>query len=266
MIFYVIPRRSRLDRAAPPGLKWNDSEYERRETMQERNQPLEVIKIDEQTFRIEDNGVRSFVFIGKERALVVDTGFGETGSVRQIAAKLTDKPVMLVITHADGDHIGGAGAFETAWMHPAEMAYYYTRSSVKNPSVSPLWEGDVIDIGGRRFEVIHIPGHTPGSIALLDRENRILVSGDTVSEACIYMFGPARNLTAYLASLEKLIKLQGAFDVIYPSHGTFPISPEQIETVRKAALELAAGALPPQEPPIPVPAQMYAGDGASFYF
>ena len=150
--------------------------------MLERSQPLEVIKIDENAYRVEDNGVRFFVFIGTEKALVVDTGFGQAGKVREAVASLTDKPAMLVITHADGDHIGGAAEFDTVYMHPSEMAYYFSRAEEKNSSVTALWEGDVIDLGSRRFEVVHIPGHTPGSIALLDRENRVLVVGDTVSK------------------------------------------------------------------------------------
>ncbi|HHT16635.1 MAG TPA: MBL fold metallo-hydrolase [Papillibacter sp.] len=234
--------------------------------MLEHNMPLETVQICESAYRIEDNGVRCHLFIGTEKALLVDTGFGESGSLMEKVRALTDKPVMLVITHADGDHIGGNGEFETAHMHPAEMAYYVTRSKEKNPSVSALWEGDVIDIGGRCLEVIHIPGHTPGSIALLDRENRILVSGDTVSEASIYMFGEVRHLGAYIATLEKLMKMRDLFDEIYPSHGPFPLSPAQIDRVHAAALKLAAGELSPQEPPKSIPAKMYVGDGASFYY
>ncbi len=59
-----------------------------------------------------------------------------------------------------------------------------------------LWEGTVIDLGFWKFEVILTPGHTPGSIMLLDREKRLLISGDTIQAGDIYMFGPGRNLPA----------------------------------------------------------------------
>jgi glyoxylase-like metal-dependent hydrolase (beta-lactamase superfamily II) len=146
----------------------------------------EVIKIDEHSWRIEDNVVRVFLFAGTQRALLVDTGFG-TGNLRQIVESLTDKPVMLVNTHADDDHTGCNALFDEAYMHPSEMAFYFEKAPSGTP-VRPLWEGDVIDLGSRRFEVILIPGHTPGSIALLDRENALLVSGDSVSATPVFMF------------------------------------------------------------------------------
>ena len=44
----------------------------------------------------------------------------------------------------------------------------------------PVTDGDVIDLGDRRFEVLHVPGHSPGSIALWEAERGLLFSGDTL--------------------------------------------------------------------------------------
>ena len=88
-----------------------------------QTRPLEAAKIDNSSYRIEDNGVRSLLFIGTERALLVDTGFGNAGSLRNVVEALTDKPVMLVNTHADDDHTGCNHEFDCAYMHPAEMPY-----------------------------------------------------------------------------------------------------------------------------------------------
>lgn len=232
---------------------------------EQKQQPLQAVKINENTYRIEDNGVRSLLFIGTEKALVVDSGFGASGSIKEQVEALTNKPVVLVNTHADGDHIGCNAQFETAHMHPAEMPYYFTTAE-PDASVCALWEGDVIDIGGRSFEVVLIPGHTPGSIALIDREGRILISGDSVSDTPVFMFGEVRSLNAYIASMKKLMKMQDLFDEIYPSHGPFPVAPAQIEKAHEAAVKLAAGELEPQEPPFPVQARMFSSGGASFFF
>lgn len=231
----------------------------------QKSQPLQAVRIGETTYRLEDNGVRALLFIGTERALLVDTGFGAAGSMRAAVEALTDKPVILVNTHADGDHIGCNAEFDVAYMHPSEMPYYY-QSAKADAVVSALWEGDVIDIGGQCFEVFLIPGHTPGSIALLDRLNRILISGDSISETPVFMFGKIRSIHAYIASMEKLIKLQDLFDEVYPSHGPFPIAPGQIKKAHAAGCMLIAGVLPPQEPPFPIPAKMFTGDGASFFY
>lgn len=232
---------------------------------EQMTEPLQVIKIHENAYRIEENGVRALLFVGTQKALLVDTGFGTAGSMRETVEGLTDKPVMLVNTHGDGDHIGCNKEFATAHMHPAEMPYYY-ENATPEAMVSPLWEGDVIDIGGRCFDVLLIPGHTPGSIALLDRENRILISGDSISETPVFMFGNVRSIQGYIASMEKLLKLVAAFDEVYPSHGPFPISPGQIEKAHTAALKLSAGALTPQEPPFPIPAKLFTYGGASFFY
>jgi glyoxylase-like metal-dependent hydrolase (beta-lactamase superfamily II) len=224
---------------------------------------METVKINDAAYSIEDNGVRCLLFIGSERALLVDTGNGQAGSIKSIVASLTDKPVQLVITHADPDHTGNNAEFDAAYMHPSEMAYYYRNAAPDALAIS-LWEGDVIDIGGRRFDVILIPGHTPGSIALLDRENRIIITGDTISAGPVFMFGNTRSMTAYMESLQKLIGLKSEFDYIYPAHNTFPLPPDQIDKTIVAAKKFLAGELTPEEPPFPVPAKVYMYDGAGF--
>ena len=227
--------------------------------------PLEAVKISDDTYSIEDNGVRCLLFIGTEKALLVDTGFGQSGSVKKLAETLTDKPLVLVISHADPDHIGNIAEFGTVRMHPAEMPYFY-KEAKPDVQVVPIWEGDIINIGGREFEVFLIPGHTTGSIALLDRKQRIIVTGDSISAGPVFMFGEGRNINAYMASMEKLISMKDSFDEIYPAHGPLPLLPEQIEKALDAAKMLLAGKLSPMDPPFPIPAKMYIHDGTGFFY
>jgi len=229
--------------------------------------PIEVGKIDDSTYWIEDNGTRCFLFIGEIQALLVDTGKGKSGSLKAIVDSLTDKPVMLVNSHADWDHVGNNEEFGLAYMHPAEMSNY----AVSKPGApsAPLWEGEVIDIGGRAFEVILIPGHTPGSIALLDRANRVILTGDSASGTRpMFLFGEKRSVDAYILSIEKLLGLRDSFDTLYSAHGLFPLPPETLEKQLAAAQKLRAGELPPpKDPPRPdIPAKVYEYDGAAFIF
>jgi len=193
-----------------------------------------VGQIDSASWRIEDNGARIFLFAGTDKALMVDSGYG-SGDLKSVVTGLTTLPIMLVNTHGDYDHIGSNAQFDMAFMHPAEFARYrhentrFFPSVGKNPPVSPLWEGDVIDLGGRSFEVIHIPGHSPGSIALLDVENRILIAGDSVLDDIIAMGDHWRDFDAYIYSMQKLNAMRSRFDVIYPSHGSFPLSPDVLK-------------------------------------
>jgi glyoxylase-like metal-dependent hydrolase (beta-lactamase superfamily II) len=229
------------------------------------NSAYEVVKLGEGSWRIEDNGVRALLFAGSERALLVDTGFGN-GNIKEVVEGLTDLPVMLVNTHADGDHTGCNALFEQAHIHPSEYAFYLA-GAAPGSKVSPLWDGDEIDIGGRSFEVIHIPGHTPGSIALLDRANRVLVAGDSVSATPIFIFGEMRSLRAMELSLRKLDSMKGAFDEIYPAHGPFPLGPDAPGKLAAGARRVLDGEVEGKDTPpdFPVPAQIYdAGDGAMF--
>ena len=198
----------------------------------------EAIRINENTWRIEDGGVRFFLFCGKEKAALIDSGMNSPDA-REIAEKLTSLPLILINTHADPDHISGNGAFEQFYMSPAEEGNYRIHGGKGN--LIPVKEGDVIELGDRALEIIDLPGHTPGSIAILDRKNRVLVAGDSVQDGNIFMFGERRNLPLYIESLRHLEKFDGLYDEIYPMHGTFPVKPDLVGKLIEGAKDILEG-------------------------
>ena len=227
--------------------------------------PFEAIKIDEKFWTIEQSGVRCYLFEGDDMALLVDAGFG--GDLKSVCEKLTDKPIQLILTHADGDHIGAAWQFGPVMMHPAEFSYYRMRHG-KMPDVIPVWEGETIDIGPYCFEIILISGHTPGSIALLERNQRFIITGDTVGNVPVYMFSAGRNLPAYLASIKKLKEMQDSFDEIWPAHGNRPLDKTILKNLCLLAGEICHGKWPqpqPAEPHMPDTVKIYAKNGVAFY-
>jgi glyoxylase-like metal-dependent hydrolase (beta-lactamase superfamily II) len=225
----------------------------------------EAIQIDEKSWRIEENGVRSFLFVGTEKAMLVDTGFG-TGNIREVVESLTKLPVMLVNTHADGDHLGCNKLFDKAYMHPAEFDRYHQKMGYEF-TAEPLWEDDIIDLGGRCFEVILIPGHTPGSIVLLDAENKVLIGGDSIQAGNIYMFGAGRNIHAYIHSMKELaIRKHEPFDTVYPSHGPFPVDAGIIDALISGAEQVRDGKIEGVSPPRDVPAKLYDVGAAKFLY
>ena len=79
--------------------------------------------------------------------------------------------------------------------------------------------GHVFNLGGRQLEVIETPGHTPGSICLVDRENKLLFSGDNNNTA-VWLFLPeSLHLSTYLISLRNLAARISEFKTILPGHG-----------------------------------------------
>ena len=83
----------------------------------------QIIQINSNTWRIEDNGVRMFLLAGDEKALLIDSGM-QVHYARDIAQSLTPLPVELLNTHADMDHTGSNEQFESFYMHPAEEEHY----------------------------------------------------------------------------------------------------------------------------------------------
>ena len=198
------------------------------------NEP-EIIRIDEDTWRVEDNGVRFFILKGEKRALLVDSGMNTHG-VKEMAENLTRMSVSLINTHADIDHIGGNDEFPSFMMHPSEAANYFSHKKVG--IIDPVYDGDVIDLGGRKLEVMLVPGHTPGSIMLLDVSKGVVYGGDSIQDGNIFLFGPMREIHAYALSLRRLEKWKGRYDIIYPSHGTFPVSPSLIQKLIDGSIKV----------------------------
>ena len=207
------------------------------------------------------------------KALLVDTTNGP-GDIRGEVERLIgrDVPVQLLNTHGDWDHIGCNGQFKTALMHPSEFAYYATRCKEGDAIPVPVQDGECVDLGDRCFEVIHMPGHTYGSIILLNKAEKFVVGGDTLLEN-VFIFGPQRNLRALITSLERLQeKYSGEFDRIYTAHFksllTAEFLPKQME-VAKALLNKELKGQPanniPLEGPDYRPAQLYARDGIGFF-
>jgi len=80
-----------------------------------------------------------------------------------------------------------------------------------------LKEGDVVDLGSYRFEVLHTPGHSPGHISLFDRDTGVLFGGDLVGDIVAWYTPASGGVTGYLESLAKIEACHP--HVILPSHG-----------------------------------------------
>lgn len=202
---------------------------------------MEIIKLKNNTWSIEDGGVRFFLLAGETRALLIDSGMTVKNAC-EIANSLVDLPTELLTTHADPDHIGSTDEFDTFYMHPSEATNYY-KSQRRRGRFTPIWDGDVLDLGGRELEVIHMPGHTPGSVTVLDRAGRAVYGGDPVQDGSIFMFGPQRDMHAYAVSMARLEAMSDRFDLIFPSHGTCPVTTDIIPGLRIGAERILSGEL-----------------------
>lgn len=198
----------------------------------------EIIQINDSTWRIEDNGVRFFLLVGTEKAMLIDSGMN-TPNAKQIAESITELPIMLLNTHADPDHISGNAGFDCFYMHPEEEDNYRAHGGLG--TILPVKDEEIIDLGNRPLKIIFIPGHTPGSVAILDINSKVLISGDSIQDGNIFMFKERRNLPLYAESLKRLSMYTDEFDTIYPSHGSFPVGPDLIAKLIEGAQQIIKG-------------------------
>lgn len=198
----------------------------------------EVIKINKNTWVLDEGSVRFFLLEGTKGALLIDSGMN-TKNALDIAGELTKLPISLLNTHADPDHIGSNAQFNEFFMHPAEEENYRAHGGKGN--IIPIHEGFVYDLGQRTLQVIELPGHTPGSVAVLDESSRTLISGDPIQQGTIFMFGSRRDMKGYIKSLEHLEEYRNRFDEIWPSHGVFPVGNDTIDLVKECAKKILSG-------------------------
>ncbi len=84
------------------------------------------------------------------------------------------------------------------------------------PLTRTLVDGDVIDLGDRAFEVLHLPGHSPGSIGLLERRTHTLFSGDAIYDGPLLYELPGSSLPDYARTLRRLLALD--VEVVHAGH------------------------------------------------
>lgn len=184
--------------------------------------PYEVKQLEKGLWAIQDGDVRMFLLDGGSTAFLLDTGYG-TGDLRSVVSGLTGAPVTVVHTHAHEDHDGGNGQFHDFVMHEADAAGILPHCP-KDAKIRYVKDGDVIEGGDVRLEVIGIPGHTPGSIALLERARRVIFTGDAFARNFpVYMQYPGQDYRQYLQGMERIAARKAEFDRICPCHGELEI-------------------------------------------
>ncbi|PMQ02082.1 MAG: hypothetical protein CBR30_03460 [Dictyoglomus sp. NZ13-RE01] len=222
---------------------------------QSRRDKYNAILVEPNIYVINDYRFDSmYLIIGSEKALLIDTGIGE-GNLKEFINKLTDKPLEVVVLHGHHDHILQADQFEKVYMSEKEKEILPLFGIKKDIKFLPVKEGDKFDLGDRVLEVIELPGHTPGSIALLDRKNRIIFTSDAIGAGHLWLQVPgASPLKKYLETIKKLEGYKKDFDKIYTGHlyhsGNNPLPPDYIDDVRIAVEKVIKGELKGKPYPI----------------
>ncbi len=201
-------------------------------------------------------GCNCWLVIDGDNALVIDTG--SPGNARRIARYATeagvgDKLTHIVLTHADIDHGGSARELKRLTgakiaIHEAEEAFLSERGNLPGPfrwaskampglSRSADFTPDVLLNEGDQigsFQVVHTPGHTPGSICLWEPGKIIFVGDALRTHANDRLLTPSRptagDMTLAMQSLRKIATLD--FDALFGGHGP-PVIGDAAAKLRK---------------------------------
>lgn len=205
---------------------------------------------------------QQYLVLGEERALLIDSGFG-LDSLKKVVDGLTDLPIILVNTHGHPDHGGGNAEFGSPYLHPDDNELYAYKCAYETrleealhwgvedvaqrlqrelPDPIPMEDGHVFDLGGRKLTVYHTPGHSRGSVCILDEQIGYLFAGDNLNAmATALLEDCATNVSTYLASMERIAKLP--VKAICTGHMPAILTPDYIEKKIECAKRVLSGEL-----------------------
>lgn len=258
-------------------VRWCDRlprpEYGRLERVSVADDWFQVYKVADRVYAIYEpyqiQEVISYLILGTQAALLFDTGMGMS-RISAVVGELTSLPVQVLNSHTHFDHIGGNAEFEhivaldtaftrgNARHYPAEVyrdeaqpdalcrglpggltaATWHIRPFTPEKYIT---DGYRIDLGGRELEVLHVPGHTPDAVALLDARARILWTGDNYYDGPIWLFFPETDLDEFQASIDRLAALVPELDLLLTSHNTPIARPTRLLQLKEALMAVRSG-------------------------
>ncbi|NLO85173.1 MAG: MBL fold metallo-hydrolase [Clostridiales bacterium] len=214
----------------------------------------------------DDNGLTIGLVIGNERAAVIDSGMGIVDGLRRYIETLTDKELICIVTHGHPDHVGGACLFDTvymnerdnwilAWALPIEkrlsdmdvfsgnneeLRAYASEHYVtcEKLTYQNLDDQAHIDLGDLELEIIKLPGHTPGSLAVYYAAENIAFSSDAVIANITLSDENREGIRVCHDALERFQTIINPSTVIYSGHSQSPLPQALVQDLLNAYKEL----------------------------
>src|ERR1700682_2721219 len=217
---------------------------------------FEVAKMEAGVYLVSEPGhVNSWLIEGSKSAVLFDTGLG-LANIRKVAEEITPHKLLVVNSHYHFDHTGGDLGSKPSPPELAEGYMAYTRRLLEAwgpyreaddlyfhmltaermirelpagfdpdtyevvPSIPTrlLDEGDVLDLGGRKLQVLHTPGHSPDCICLFDEANGLLFGGDTINTGPIYAQLEDSDLEKFARSTARLAEMAAGSRRVFVCH------------------------------------------------
>ena len=241
---------------------------------------VELKKVNDRMYILDEvNTIYMYLFVGDEKALLFDAGYGFT-DFRPLLKQATNLPVTVVCSHGHDDHVLGCCLFDTAYISEKDIELclkndntvqrekqilsrrgstpgiddivdkeYYYRTTLKNCEFKFVKEGDVFDLGGLHIEIYGIPGHTKGSIAAYCPELKAICTGDSMEDGHKLIYGQQLAISStpqeFIHALSKLEKLD--IETVWPAHGNAPAPKKLISDTKAMLIDWALNCVPEKD-------------------
>ena len=196
-----------------------------------KNEDVVFHQIDEHTWVGSGHLVYNeslYLVEGNYKTVLIDAGTN-IKDLDKIVASITKKPIMLVATHVHRDHTGSAiNYFPEIYINPGDTVAIPQVMPNYRGKVKYLKDGEIIDLGGRKLEVVFTPAHTPGSTTFLDKEAGYGFSGDSFGSGNLLL---TANFSTLIATCKKTSAIMNKYGIkyLYPGH----YSGKNVETLKR---------------------------------
>lgn len=179
-------------------------------------------------------GTNCYIVYHADDALIIDPG-GEPEKVISFLEEKDLDPRAILLTHAHFDHIGAVESLRThfnidVYLHENEADWLedpslnrsiaFTRKEVRTKRPEHLLKPGLITLSSFTFEVIHTPGHSPGSVSFLFAKDNFIVSGDVLFQQGIGRTDlPGGSMTQLENSIKSKLYNLDETVTVYPGHG-----------------------------------------------
>jgi hydroxyacylglutathione hydrolase len=218
-----------------------------------KNKDLTITKLEKNSWVVEtSDNTTMYIIEGTQKAMLIDTGT-KCEKLDSIVNLITHKPLIVMLTHMHPDHAGNIKFFKDIYFHQADTSVMRAMGLKYTGNIHYVADGQKFDLGGTTIEVMLAPGHTPGSIVLLDRMAGNSYIGDAYGSGQLWMqLNPHVPMSILAQSCRKMESLMDK-DIKRMYCGHYPyvkkaFDKSYIVDMRNLAEELSAGKAPQGKP------------------
>lgn len=211
-----------------------------------KNNDLTITKLEKNMWVVETtDNTTMYIIEGTEKAMLIDTGT-KCEKLDEVVRKITQKPLLVMVTHIHPDHAGNIQYFDQIYFHPGDTVLMRTMHVEYNGKINYVKDGEKFDLGGTTIEAMFTPGHTPGSFVLLDHATGNCYSGDAFGSGQVWMqLAPHVSMAIYAQSCRTMEALMdNGITKIYCGHYPYvkkAFSKSYMTDMRQLAEELSGG-------------------------